>query len=132
MGALHYPPPTSSPGYGCIPFVLWTGVWTTIQTPFHRLAFPLTRWIYRHADAIAVYGEHVRHYLVEQGVQREKIFVAAHAVDNALYSNAPDPIEKARPMAELSLEGKKVVLYLSRLEEIKGLDCCQSLCSLEP
>ena len=105
-----------------IPFVLWTGVWTTIQTPFHRLAFPLTRWIYRHADAIAVYGEHVRHYLVEQGVQREKIFVAAHAVDNALYSNAPAPIEKARLMAELSLEGKKVVLYLGRLEEIKGLD----------
>jgi glycosyltransferase involved in cell wall biosynthesis len=105
-----------------IPFVLWTGVWVTIQTPFHRLAFPLTRWIYRHADAIVVYGEHVRSYLEEQGVQKEKIFVAAHAVDNSVYSRAVSPQEKARHKVNLSLEGCKVVLYLGRLEEIKGLD----------
>ncbi len=41
------------------PFILWTGIWMTLQTPFHRLVFPLTRHIYRHADAIVVYGEHV-------------------------------------------------------------------------
>jgi glycosyltransferase involved in cell wall biosynthesis len=105
-----------------IPFVLWTGIWTTLQTPSHRLAFPVTRWLYRHADAIVVYGEHVKSYLVEQGVQKEKIFVAAHAVDNSLYSRAVSPEEKAKHKAKLSLEGRKVVLYLGRLEEIKGLD----------
>jgi glycosyltransferase involved in cell wall biosynthesis len=105
-----------------IPFVLWTGIWMTLQTPFHRLAFPVTRWIYRHADAIVVYGEHVKSYLVEQGVQKEKIFVAAHAVDNSLYSRPVSPQDKARLRAHLSLEGRKVVLFLGRLEEIKGLD----------
>jgi glycosyltransferase involved in cell wall biosynthesis len=105
-----------------IPFVLWTGIWMTMQTPFHRLAFPITRWLYRHADAIVVYGKHVKAYLVEQGIQEEKIFVAAHAVDNSLYSSAVSAEEKARHMAELSLEGHRVVLYLGRLEEIKGLD----------
>ncbi len=105
-----------------MPFVLWTGIWMTLQSPFHRLVFPLTRWIYRHADAIVVYGEHVKSYLVEQGVQKEKIFVAAHAVDNPLYSRAVSPEEKAKHKANLSLEGRKVVLSLGRLEEIKGLD----------
>jgi len=105
-----------------IPFVLWTGIWMTLQTPFHRLAFPLTRWIYRHADAIAVYGEHVKRYLVEQGIQDDKIFVAAHAVDNSLYSRPVSPENKARLKTDLSVERRKVVLYLGRLEEIKGLD----------
>src|SRR5262245_53540421 len=68
-----------------IPFVLWTGIWMPLQTPSHRLAFPFTRWIYRHADSIVVYGKHVRNYLVAQGVQKEKIFVAPHAVDNLAY-----------------------------------------------
>jgi glycosyltransferase involved in cell wall biosynthesis len=105
-----------------IPFVLWTGVWMTIQTPFHRLAFPVTRWIYRHADAIVVYGEHVRSYLVQQGVEKERIFVAAHAVDNSVYSGTVNVQDKARQKAKLSLEARKVVLYLGRLEEMKGLD----------
>ncbi len=105
-----------------IPFVLWTGIWMTIRTPFHRLAFPVTRWIYCHADAVVVYGEHVRSYLLQQGVKQEKIFVAAHAVDNSLYSRAVSPQDKAKHKANLSLGGRKVVLYLGRLEEVKGLD----------
>ena len=42
------------------PFVLWTGVWMRLQTPFHRLFYPVVRHIYRHADAVVVYGEHVK------------------------------------------------------------------------
>src|SRR5262249_34774889 len=57
------------------PFVLWTGIWMTLHTPFHRWVFPLTRWIYRHADAIVVYGTHVKNYLMELNVAAEKIFV---------------------------------------------------------
>lgn len=105
-----------------IPFVLWTGIWMNIQTPFHRLAFPLTRWIYRRADAIVVYGEHVRSYLVQQGVEKEKIFVAPHAVDNLLYSGVVAPQYKMKRRVDLSLGDHKVVLYLGRLEEVKGLD----------
>jgi glycosyltransferase involved in cell wall biosynthesis len=105
-----------------IPFVLWTGIWTTLKTPLHRLAFPITRWIYRHADAIVVYGDHVRNYLLTQGVPKEKIFVARHAVDNSAYSAAVDEEEKARCRTSLSINGSKVILYLGRFEEIKGLE----------
>lgn len=104
------------------PFVLWTGIWMTLQTPFHRLTFPFTRWLYRHADAIVTYGEHVKNYLGELNIPTEKIFVAAHAVDNTIYSKPVDEQAKAELRAKLGLGSSKVVLYLGRLEEVKGVD----------
>jgi glycosyltransferase involved in cell wall biosynthesis len=104
------------------PFVLWTGVWMTLQTPAQRWLFPLTRWLYRHADAIVVYGEHVKNYLGELNIPTEKIFVAAHAVDNAVYSGPVCEHAKAALRAKLGLGSSKVVLYLGRLEESKGVD----------
>jgi glycosyltransferase involved in cell wall biosynthesis len=104
------------------PFVLWTGIWMSLQTRFHRLAFPLTRWIYRHADAIVVYGEHVKRYLVSLNVAPEKIFVAAHAVDNSQYNRLVDGDEKVALRQRLGLENEKIVLYLGRLEEEKGVE----------
>lgn len=104
------------------PFVLWTGVWTRIQTPVHKLFFPLTRHIYRSADAIVAYGEHVKHYLISEGVHADRIFIAAHAVDNRIYGrNVPDE-EHAALRDELRIHAEhKVVLYLGRLEKIKGI-----------
>lgn len=104
------------------PFVLWTGIWMTLQTPFHRLAFPFTRWIYRHADAIVVYGEHVKNYLTGLNVAAEKIFVAPHAVDNSTYRRPVYEWEKAALRSKLGLGNRHVVLYLGRLEKVKGID----------
>lgn len=104
------------------PFILWTGIWMRLEAPFHRLAFPLTRYIYRHADAIVVYGEHVKRYLIGEGVPAERIFVAAHAVDNDAYNRKVSEEEKAALRQKLDIApGQKVVLYLGRLEEVKGL-----------
>ena len=93
-----------------------------LQTPFHRLAWPLTRYIYRHADAIVVYGEHVKRYLMSEGVPGERIFVAAHAVENEAYNRPVSEEEKQALRQQLGIApDKKVVLYLGRLEEVKGL-----------
>jgi glycosyltransferase involved in cell wall biosynthesis len=104
------------------PFILWTGIWMRLQTPFHRLAWPLTRYIYHHADAIVVYGEHVKRYLMSEGVPGERIFVAAHAVDNEAYNRPVSEEEKQALRQQLNIApGKKIVLYLGRLVEEKGL-----------
>jgi glycosyltransferase involved in cell wall biosynthesis len=104
------------------PFVLWTGIWMSLNTRFHRLIFPVTRYIYTHSDAVVVYGEHVRRYLISQGVQAEKIFVAAHAIDNASYNRtiANSELSDLRKKLDLTPE-QHVVLYLGRLEKNKGL-----------
>jgi hypothetical protein len=48
----------------CKPVILCTGIWSRLQMPFHRLTWTLTRYIDHHANAIVVYGEHVKRYLV--------------------------------------------------------------------
>ena len=104
------------------PFILWTGIWMRLQKPVHRLFFPLTRYIYRHVDAIVVFGEHVKRYLISEGVPTERIFVTAHAIDNDSYNRQVSEEEKAALRRELRIEPQqKVVLYLGRLEECKGL-----------
>jgi len=104
------------------PFILWTGIWSRLETPVHRLLFPFTRYIYRHADAIVVYGEHVRRYLISEGVSPQRIFVAPHAVDNEAYNRQVSKEEKATLRRNLNIaEGQKIILYLGRLEEVKGL-----------
>jgi glycosyltransferase involved in cell wall biosynthesis len=104
------------------PFVLWTGVWESLQTPLHRLIFPATRFIYRHSDAIVVYGEHVKRYLVGQGVDPSKVFVARHAVDNELYSRPIAETELCRLRERLQVErADRLILYVGRLEEEKGV-----------
>ena len=104
------------------PIILWTGLWSRVDTPAHRLFFPLTSYFYRHADALVVYGEHVRRYLVSEGVAPERIFVAPHAVDNEAHSRPVEPREIEALRAELGVErGQKIVLYLGRFVEEKGL-----------
>ena len=106
------------------PFVLWTGIWHRLQTPQHRFLQPLTRYVYRASDAIVVYGEHVRRFLIEtEGVEADKVFVAHHATDGEPYRRAISEAESAALADRLGLpEGSKVVLYAGRLEEAKGVD----------
>lgn len=104
------------------PFILWTGIWTRLTTSFHRLAWFVTRYIYHHADAIVVYGEHVKRYLVAEGVNPRKVFVAPHAVDNESYSRDVPEEDRQAMREQLGIGSThKVVLYLGRLEKIKGL-----------
>ena len=105
-----------------MPFLLWTGLWSRVDTPLHRRIFALTRFLYRHADAVVVYGEHVKRYLVSEGVRAERIFVAPHAVDNAFYSRLVSDSEKQALRNKLGIQaGQNVVLYLGRLEAVKGI-----------
>lgn len=104
------------------PFVLWTGIWSTLATPFHRVASVFTNYIYGHADAIVVYGEHVKRFLISLGVAPERIFVAPHAVDNAVYARPVPASEVAQLRCALKIpRGADVILYLGRLEPSKGL-----------
>ncbi len=105
------------------PFILWTGVWMRLQSPAHRLMFPLTRYIYTHADAIVVYGEHVKRYLMGEGVAAERIFTTTHAVDNDLYRRPIAPEVQADMRDTLNLRpDQKVILSLGRLVADKGLN----------
>jgi glycosyltransferase involved in cell wall biosynthesis len=103
------------------PFVLWTGIWHHPQTLFHRFSFPLTRYIYHHADAIVTYGSHVKRYLSQLGVPPERIFIAHHATDNAVYRQTASSEALADIRERLELADQPVTLYVGRLSPEKGL-----------
>lgn len=104
------------------PFILWTGIWTRLMTREHKVLFPLTKFFYQHADAIVTYGDHVKRYLVSENVLSEKIFNTTHAVDNEAYCGAIDGAETEKLRERLNIRpNTKVVLFLGRMEEIKGI-----------
>jgi glycosyltransferase involved in cell wall biosynthesis len=104
------------------PFILYTGIWMRVDSIAHRLAFPLVRHIYRNSDAVIVYGEHVKRYLIGEGVLADRIFVEPHSVDNSLYNRSVTDEERKAVLKSLGVDpGRKLILYLGRLEPVKGL-----------
>jgi len=104
------------------PIVLWTGVWMRLQSPAHRLMFPFTKYVYQHVDAIVVYGDHVKRYLISEGVPAERIFSAHHAVDNSAYDVVIPEADQRALREKLRAGDRRIVLYLGRIEAAKGLN----------
>jgi glycosyltransferase involved in cell wall biosynthesis len=104
------------------PFILWTGFWNHPSTLFHRLTRPLVKYIYRHADALVVYGTHVRDYLVSLGVDPERIFIAWNTADNDVYNLPVTDAEIAELRERHNLGDQRVLLFVGRLQPEKGVD----------
>jgi glycosyltransferase involved in cell wall biosynthesis len=105
------------------PFILWTGIWMRLNTPFHKMIYPLTLSIYKNSDAIVVYGSHVKRFLISEGVDEKKIFIATHSVDNTFYSRKVSDLEVEEVKKTLQIHSDdKVILFLGRLEKNKGVD----------
>jgi glycosyltransferase involved in cell wall biosynthesis len=95
-----------------IPFVLWASLWAHPRTAAHALGYPAALALYRGADAVATYGEHVSAYVRARGARR--VVVAPQAVDNAFWA-AP-----ATAPADLR-EATFVALFVGRDVPAKGL-----------
>ena len=72
-----------------VPFVLWSSLWAHPRTVGHMLGYAPTLAIYRGADAVVTYGEHVSAYVRARGARRA--FVAPQSVDNAYWSTPAAP-----------------------------------------
>jgi len=105
------------------PFILWTGLWEHPTAGIHRFTRPMLRHIYRRANAIVTYGEHVAEYVVKEGAERGKVFVAENAVDNVSFSR-PSELETVRGIRVqcASKRGDILLLAVSRLVQQKGLE----------
>ena len=103
------------------PFVLWASVWHQPRSVTHALALPVTRHIYRHADAVIAYGEHVRRFAAQIRGRDDDIFIAPQAVERDLFGRHVDDAEIAAFRAEHELGDGPLVLYTGRLVAEKGL-----------
>jgi len=104
------------------PLIVWTGVWSVLDSPANRWFARFNNFVYRHADAIVTYGHHVTRYLIEQGVDPRKIFTSKHAVTNSLYSRPVTLGEIVSLRKRLAIPAEtRIILSIGRLVPVKGL-----------
>jgi glycosyltransferase involved in cell wall biosynthesis len=102
------------------PFVLWASVWAQPRSLTHALALPLTRHIYRHADAVVAYGEHVRRFVAGVRGRDSDVFVAPQSVEPELFARAVAPEEIGAFRSRHGLGSGPLAVYVGRLVPEKG------------
>ena len=106
------------------PFVLWGSVWAHPRGGAKAaLGFPLVRHVYRHADAVVTYGEHVRRYVARYRGRDDDVVIAPQSVEAELFGRAvarrrDRRLARARP----GCRDGPLVLYVGRLVEEKGVE----------
>ena len=103
------------------PFLLWASVWAQPQSLSHMVSLPVTRHIYRNADAILAYGEHVRRFVAEIRGRDDDVFVAPQSVEPELFAREVGIEERRRFRSAHALGSGPLVLYVGRLIEEKGV-----------
>ena len=102
-------------------FVLWASVWRQPRSLGHLIALPVTRRIYRHADAVIAYGEHVRRFVAAIRGRDGDVFVAPQSVEAELFGRAVGADEITRWRARHGLADAPIALYVGRLVPEKGV-----------
>ncbi len=103
------------------PFVLWASVWSQPRSLVHAVALPITRHIYRDADAVVAYGEHVRTFVARIRGRDGDVFVAPQSVEPELFAREVTDAEVQAFRARHSIPAGPVVLYAGRLVPEKGI-----------
>ncbi len=103
------------------PFVLWASVWAQPRSLVHLAALPLTNHIYRHADAVIAYGEHVRRFVAGIRGRDSDVFIAPQTVEPELFARDIDSDEIERFRSRHGLGSGPLVLYVGRLISEKGV-----------
>ena len=104
------------------PFVLWASVWAEPQSLKHTLARPLIRRIYRDADSVVAYGEHVRRFVAGIRGRDADVIVAPQSVERELFGRTVTAAEVEEFRARHALPDGPLVLYAGRLVREKGVD----------
>ena len=116
------PPAYAGARAGRKPFVLWASVWAQPRSAAHALALPATRHLYRHADAVVAYGEHVRRFVADIRGGDAEVFIAPQAVEAELFERQVSAAEMDEFRAAHDLGSGPVVLYVGRLVSEKGIE----------
>lgn len=102
------------------PFILWTGEWHLPLTTLRTITFPLISRIYRGADAIAVYGPHIKQYLVDLGISDRKISIAWNTVDTSKFESPQEDTRELKKELNIPLDSP-ICLFVGRMVRSKGV-----------
>jgi glycosyltransferase involved in cell wall biosynthesis len=103
-------------------FILWASVWAQPRSAAHLVALPATRHIYRHADSVLAYGEHVRRFVARMRGREDDVFVAPQSVELELFARTVSPAEITDFRERHAIPAGPLVLYAGRLVAEKGIE----------
>jgi glycosyltransferase involved in cell wall biosynthesis len=103
------------------PFVLWASVWAQPWSVKNALGLPMTLRIYRGADAVVAYGEHVRRFVARRRGRDDDVFVAPQSVEREVFGRVVSEDEIAALRSRYELPPAPLVAYVGRLVEEKGV-----------
>ncbi len=103
------------------PFVLWASVWAQPWSLKNALGLPLTLRIYRGADAVVAYGEHVRRFVARIRGRDNDVFIAPQSVEADVFGRTVSEDEIADFRRRYELPPAPLVAYVGRLVEEKGV-----------
>lgn len=106
-----------------IPFIWWSEGIETSQSTLGKLISPLTKYIVRNSNSIVVPGTLAKKFHMKLGATSKKIFLAHNIVDNDLFIEVSATFKQnvVSIKQELNLPNKKIIIYVGRLVEAKGL-----------
>src|SRR6185312_3503556 len=105
------------------PFVLWGSVWAHPRGSKAAVGWPLVRHVYRHADAVVTYGEHVRRYVARYRGRDDDVVIAPQSVEAELFARSVSAEEVVAWRAEHALPADgPLVLSVGRLVPEKGIE----------
>jgi glycosyltransferase involved in cell wall biosynthesis len=103
------------------PFVLWASVWAQPRSRGHLATLPAIRHIYRDADAVVTYGQHVSRFVAGVRGRDDDVFVAPQAVEQALFAREVGDAEVHEFRRRHALPDAPIALYVGRLVSEKGV-----------
>lgn len=103
-------------------FIVWHSVWYYSPAFKYRILLRFLLKVLRdYTDAILVEGEHGKDFLVKEGINKEKIFIAWQTADNELYGREVPNEEIENIKINTGIRASKVILYVGRFERYKGI-----------
>ena len=107
-----------------IPVILWYRSFGTSKSIFRKLANPLVKGNIRLSDAYIVPGSKAKNYLISMGADPGKIYTIGNPVDNEEFMRFNKEYSRVgvnEIKEELGIKAEKVILYVGRLIEAKGV-----------
>jgi glycosyltransferase involved in cell wall biosynthesis len=108
------------------PFILWASLWRHPLTIPHTFSLRLMKRIYRRADAVVTYGDHVSRYVARYRKGMEGVFTAPQSVEPEIFGRPVSPDETAAWREEVIGSAgyppdAPIVLFVGRLVRDKGV-----------
>jgi glycosyltransferase involved in cell wall biosynthesis len=106
-----------------IKVIIWSELTGHFLSTRYKFYLPFIRFIFHFADALIVPSTMAQEFHLKMGIPSSRIFISPNTINNEKYTtiSRKNREEKEMIKAELSLSEGKIILYMGRLIERKGL-----------